>query len=242
MSVHTVETLTLYDDAPYQQVFSARVIAVSKQGIALEHTLFYPSGGGQPGDTGHLILPDGICVDVIGTQRDPLLRSIIWHQVDAQPGLITAGLEVQGHIDWERRYQHMKMHTCLHLLCSIIDAPVTGCSIGHEKGRLDFDLPEMTLDKDVINHSLNEMVRGGLEVKTHSIPASEYTTLLRITRTQAVITPVIQKEVRVIEIPGVDIQPCGGTHVRNTQEIGQIYCEKIEKKSKHNRRVTLRFA
>ena len=100
----------------------------------------------------------------------------------------------------------------------------------------------MTLDKDVINHSLNEMVRGGLEVKTHSIPASEYTTLLRITRTQAVITPVIQKEVRVIEIPGVDIQPCGGTHVRNTQEIGQIYCEKIEKKSKHNRRVTLRFA
>lgn len=241
MSVHVMETLSLYDDAPYQRTFSARVIAVSDQGVALESTLFYPTGGGQPGDTGHLVLPDGISVTVIGTQRDPLLRSIIWHQLDIQPSHITVGLEVQGRIDWERRYQHMKMHTCLHLLCSIIDAPVTGCSIGHEKGRLDFDLPEMTLDKEVISHSLNEMVNGGLEVKAHSIPASEYTELLRITRTQATAPPIILGRVRVIEIPGVDIQPCGGTHVGNTQEIGQVYCEKIEKKSKHNRRVTLRF-
>ena len=148
MSVHTMETLALFDSAPYQNAFSARVIAISEQGIALEHTLFYPTGGGQPGDTGHLTLADGTRVQVTGTVRDPVLRSIIWHQVDHYPEQLAAGVQVDAGLDWERRYQHMKMHTCLHLLCSLIDAPVTGCSISADKGRLDFDLPEMTLDKD----------------------------------------------------------------------------------------------
>ncbi|MCF9008238.1 alanine--tRNA ligase-related protein, partial [Pseudomonas carnis] len=137
MSVHTMETLALFDSAPYQNAFSARVIAVSEQGIALEHTLFYPTGGGQPGDTGHLTLAEGTRVQVTGTVRDPVLRSIIWHQVDHCPEQLAAGVQVDAGLDWERRYQHMKMHTCLHLLCSLIDAPVTGCSISADNGRLE---------------------------------------------------------------------------------------------------------
>ena len=241
MSVHTMETLALFDSAPYQNAFSARVIAVSEQGVALEHTLFYPTGGGQPGDTGYFTLPDGSRVNVTGTIRDPVLRSIIWHQVEHCPESLRAGVQVDAGLDWERRYQHMKMHTCLHLLCSIIDAPVTGCSISADKGRLDFDLPEMTLDKESITRDLNALIEQAHAVKSLSMPASEYSTLLQITRTQAVAPPVVQGAVRVIEIAGIDIQPCGGTHVVNTEEIGRVFCEKIEKKSKHNRRVILRF-
>ncbi|VVO03678.1 alanyl-tRNA editing protein [Pseudomonas fluorescens] len=241
MSVHTMETLALYDNAPYQNAFDARIVAVSDQGLALEHTLFYPTGGGQPGDTGLITLPDGTSLKVTGTVRDPLLRSIIWHQLEAYPPQLRAGLKIDASLDWERRYQHMRMHTCLHLLCSIIDAPVTGCSISHDKGRLDFDLPEMSLEKERITEQLNALVAQALEVKQLSMPASEYATLLQITRTQAVAPPVIQGAVRVIEVDGVDIQPCGGTHVINTEEIGRVFCEKIEKKSKHNRRVILRF-
>ena len=118
---------------------------------------------------------------------------------------------------------------------------MTGCSINADKGRLDFDLPEMTLDKDSITRDLNALIEQAHAVKTLSMPASEYSTLLQITRTQAVAPPVIQGAVRVIEITGIDIQPCGGTHVVNTEEIGRVFCEKIEKKSKHNRRVILRF-
>ncbi|WP_338483413.1 alanyl-tRNA editing protein [Pseudomonas trivialis] len=241
MSVHSMETLALFDSAPYQNTFSAHVMAVGEHGIALEHTLFYPTGGGQPGDTGHFILADGTRVDVIGTVRDPVSRAIIWHQMQQCPEQLVAGVQVNAEIDWDRRYRHMKMHTCLHLLCSIIDAPVTGCSISADKGRLDFDLPEMTLDKDSITRDLNALIEQAHEVKTLSMPASEYATLLQITRTQAVAPPVIQGSVRVIDIAGVDIQPCGGTHVANTDEISRVFCEKIEKKSKHNRRVILRF-
>ncbi|KRP58936.1 alanyl-tRNA editing protein [Pseudomonas trivialis] len=242
MSVHAMETLALFDSAPYQNTFNARVMAVGEHGIALEHTLFYPTGGGQPGDTGHFLLADGTRIDVIGTVRDPVSRAIIWHQVQQCPEQLVAGVQVNAEIDWDRRYRHMKMHTCLHLLCSMIDAPVTGCSISADKGRLDFDLPEMTLDKDTITRDLNALIEQAHEVKTLSMPASEYATLLQITRTQAVAPPVIQGSVRVIDIAGVDIQPCGGTHVANTREVGRVFCEKIEKKSKHNRRVILRFA
>jgi misacylated tRNA(Ala) deacylase len=122
---NNMATVSAYDGAPYQKVFSSQVVALGEHGVALAQTLFYPTGGGQPGDSGQLTLPDGTKVRVSGTVRD---HGVIWHQVEASPGLIQPGMEVQGNIDWARRYQHMKMHTCLHLLCAIMDAPVTGCS------------------------------------------------------------------------------------------------------------------
>jgi alanyl-tRNA synthetase/misacylated tRNA(Ala) deacylase len=133
------------------------------------------------------------------------------------------------------------MHTCLHLLCALIDAPVTGCSIAADKGRLDFDLPESTLDKEQLTAQLNELIGAALEVRVQELPASEYNRLLELCRTR-IPPPANQGMVRVIDIPGVDLQPCGGTHVRNTAEVGAVVCDKIEKKSRHNRRVTLRFA
>ncbi len=237
-----LETLCLFDDAPYLRTFTADVVAVSYLGVALDRTLFYPTGGGQPGDVGNFILADGSYAMVLGTQRDPERRSLIWHQVDCDPYRFAVGQTLQGCIDWDRRYRHMKMHTCLHLLCSIIDAPVTGCSISPDKGRLDFDLPESTLEKDAITHALNELILCDFEVLAKRMPASEYAAILEMARTKSVAPPILGDSVRVIEIPGVDIQPCGGTHVAHTGEIGRVICDKIEKKSKHNRRVVLRFA
>lgn len=236
-----IHTRALYDEEPYQRQFTAHVLAVSELGIVLDQTLFYPTGGGQPGDRGHFLLPDNSVAEVVGTQRDPLLRSIIWHQLKDDVSAISVGMELHGCLDWEHRYQHMRMHTCLHLLCSIVDAPVTGCSIATDKGRLDFDLPESSLDKEHITRKLSELVSAALEVSTHMYPASQYSSVLGITRTQAVAPPVIQGMVRVVDISGVDTQPCGGTHVLNTAEVGKVICDKIEKKSRHNRRVTLRF-
>ena len=241
MSVHTMETLSLFNSAPYQRDFSARVIAVVDQAVVLEHTLFYPTGGGQPGDTGYFSLPDGTRIDVTGTVRDPLLPSIIWHQIQQCPPHLCTGLLLNASLDWQRRYQHMKMHTCLHLLGSIIQAPVTGCSISADKGRLDFDLPQMTLDKDSITRDLNALIEQAIPVTTLSAPAPEYRALVEKAASQADKPPAIQGELRLVEVIGIDTQPCGGTHVQNTREIGRVFCEKIEKKSRTNRRVILRF-
>ncbi|MDX9673752.1 MULTISPECIES: alanyl-tRNA editing protein [unclassified Pseudomonas] len=237
MSVHTMETLSLFNSEPYRRDFGARVIAVVDQAVVLEHTLFYPTGGGQPGDTGYFSLVDGTRIAVTGTVRDPLLPSIIWHQVQECPPQLCTGALLNASLDWQRRYQHMKMHTCLHLLGALIDAPVTGCSISVDKGRLDFDLPEMTLDKDSITRDLNTLIERACPINVMTMQASEYSDLPKKTARP----PVFQDELRVVEISGVDIQPCGGTHVHNTREIGRVYCEKIEKKSRTNRRVILRF-
>lgn len=241
MSVPPLQTRNLFDETPYQHCFTARVMAVSEQGVALDQTLFHPTGGGQPGDQGQFLLPDGTPVLVTDTQRDPLLRSVIWHRLEHGTDALQAGMEIQGCLDWERRHRHMRMHTCLHLLCALIDAPVTGCSIAADKGRLDFDLPESTLDKEQLTRQLNELVVAGLDVTAKELPASEYQRLLQLCRTR-VAPPANHGMVRVIDIAGLDLQPCGGTHVRNTAEVGAVVCDKIEKKSRHNRRVTLRFA
>jgi Ser-tRNA(Ala) deacylase AlaX len=228
-----METLALFNSEPYRRVFSAMVIAVVDNAVVLEHTLFYPTGGGQPGDTGHFTLADGTKIDVTGTVRDPLLPTIIWHQVQQCPPHLCTGALINASLDWERRYQHMKMHTCLHLLGSIIDAPVTGCSISADKGRLDFDLPTMILDKDSITRDLNALIEQASPVNILSMPAEEYTNTAK--------PLAIHGDLRMVEVTGIDLQPCGGTHVLNTREIGRVYCEKIEKKSKSNRRVILRF-
>ncbi|PFG09624.1 alanyl-tRNA synthetase/misacylated tRNA(Ala) deacylase [Marinobacter sp. LV10MA510-1] len=238
----TSQTLQIFDDAPYQTEFTARVVEIRETAIALDKTLFYPTGGGQPGDIGHLLMPDGTPIVVRETFRDSKNKNLIWHEIAAQPEKIEAGLMVTGSINWERRYQHMKMHTCLHLLCAIVHAPVTGCSISPDKGRLDFDLPDTSPDKEVVTTQLNELINASRNVTIRRISADDNDQVQKLTRTQLVAPPVIAGAVRVVEIPGVDVQPCGGTHVRNTAEIGAVVCSKIEKKSRHNRRIIIRFA
>jgi len=242
MLAMVIPTRPLFYEEPYQQQFTAHVLAVSELGVALDQTLFYPTGGGQPGDKGCFLLPEGCEVAVVGAQRDSLIPSIIWHQLAGGSSAISVGMKLQGCLDWKHRYQHMRMHTCLHLLCSIVDAPVTGCSIATDKGRLDFDLPESSFDKEHITHRLNELVGAALPVTTHMYPADKYSNTSEITHTSAVSSPAMLGMVRVVDISGLDTQPCGGTHVLNTSEVGKVICAKIEKKGRHNRRVTLRFA
>ncbi|GAA3945849.1 alanyl-tRNA editing protein [Allohahella marinimesophila] len=241
MPESAIQTRDLFNENPYQHLFNAHVLAFSERGVALDETFFYPTGGGQPGDCGQLLLSDSSTVKVVSTERDPLLRTVIWHQLEGGAE-VRVGMKVQGCLDWERRYQHMRMHTCLHLLSAIVNAPVTGCSISVDKGRLDFDLPDSSLDKQQITSQLNELISAALEVRTHEFSIDDYSDIVKITRTQAVALPATEGMVRVVDIQGIDIQPCGGTHVLNTSEIGVVFCEKIEKKSRHNRRVILRFA
>ncbi len=238
----TNKTLSLFNNSPYETEFTARVMEVGESVIALDKTLFYPTGGGQPGDTGHLLMPDGTSLLVKGTFRTPQNKDLIWHEVGAHAEKIEAGIAIAGSINWERHYGHMKMHTCLHLLCAIVRAPVTGCSISYDKGRLDFDLPEASLDKEVLTAQLNELINASHEVTIHHVPAGDYHRRQGLNQGRSLAYMDATDAIRLVNISGVDVQPCGGTHVRNTSEIGTIVCAKIEKKSRYNRRVTIRFA
>ncbi|HEY0330844.1 MAG TPA: alanyl-tRNA editing protein [Rhodopseudomonas sp.] len=239
MNFHDLRTSDLFDDAPYLREFSANVLAATETALALDRTCFYPQGGGQPGDTGQIFAADRV-LKVTNTYRDRDNPALIWHDCEPGPDGLMQGEPVQGVIDWERRYGHMRMHTCLHLLCSLIDAPVTGCSIAADKGRLDFDLPEMTLDKDEISRRLNELIEVDHPVRR--VRATEnLEQVMRLTRTKSIEAPVRDGKINLVQIADVDLQPCGGTHVASSREIGRVVCAKIEKKSRHNRRVSIRF-
>lgn len=230
-------TTACFNDEPYTRSLEATIVHVQDDRVLLDRTIFYPTGGGQPGDTGRLVLDDNRQFRVMDTLRDGDNPELIWHQLE-QAGAIQPGQKATCEIDWERRYRHMKMHTCLHLLCSLIDAPVTGCSIAESKGRLDFDLPE-SLDKIIVTEQLNHLIRQGLEVKHFYTEPEKMAELSSLVRTESVSPPVLQGVVRLIEVAGTDLQPCGGTHVKNTSEIGPVVCSKIQKKSRTNRRFTL---
>ncbi len=232
-------TAALFDEAAYETTFEATVIDSRQDLVAFDR---YPAGGGQPGDTGFITYADGSRARVVETRRDETDRLLIWHRLDGDvESLPTGKIAINGAVDWGVRYPNMRMHTCLHLLCSLIDAPVTGCSMGQGKGRLDFDLPEMTMSKDEIADSLNAMIARQINVETRLMPPDQYDVALELVRNRYALPPRSAQFVKMIEVRGVDIQPCGGTHVRNTLEIGKIVCEKIDKKGRQNRRIVLRL-
>jgi Ser-tRNA(Ala) deacylase AlaX len=133
----------------------------------------------------------------------------------------------------------MQMHTCLHVLSSVVEAPITGCSISTDRGRLDFDIPESTLDKEQISSKLNDLISGASAVKTHEVGEDEFADYQKYVKTVNIAPPRDNETIRIIEIDGIDLQPCGGTHVKNTNEIPPVFCDKIVKKGKANRRVSL---
>lgn len=236
-----MNTHLIFDHSAYEQSTDASVIAVSDNAIALDQTCFYPVGGGQPGDTGSMVLGQQQLV-VSNTYRDKQNLELVWHELDGASNLPSVGDQLASKIDWDRRFLHMRMHTCLHLLCSLIDAPVTGCGISTDKGRLDFDLPEMTLDKNELSDQLNELIIANHEVEKLHITDNIEQEIERLTRSKHVKPPIIGGAVSLVKIADIDLQPCGGTHVAGTAEIGEVVCSKIQKKSKHNRRITLQFA
>jgi misacylated tRNA(Ala) deacylase len=232
-------TLAFRDDA-YLRSCSATVTAVDERGIRLDTTVFYPMGGGQPGDIGVLRRASGdiTIVDAIkGATPDEVI-----HVPAPGSALPAPGETVTAEIDWARRHRLMRMHTCLHLLCAVVPGAVTGGQISDGKGRLDFDVPGATLDKDEINGKLNALIAADHEVMPRWISDEELASRPELVRTMSVKPPTGHGRVRLLDIAGVDLQPCGGTHVRRTGEIGPVVIGKIENKGKQNRRININFA
>ena len=234
-------TELLFRDDAYQTSCEAQVVAAGPEGIELDRTVFYPEGGGQPGDLGKLRLADGSEIEIVDARKGAGPETVL--HIPAEGSALPApGTAVTAEIDWERRHRLMRMHTCMHLLCSVVEGDVTGGQVGDGKGRLDFNLPDTNLDKEAIAAALNRLVEEDHAVGPRWISDEELEQRPELVRTMSVKPPSGAGQVRLLEIEGVDLQPCGGTHVRRTGEIGPVEVGKIENKGRQNRRINLRFA
>ena len=236
------ETDLLFLEDSYLSLCDAKVLGVNERGgIILDRTNFYATGGGQAGDVGKLERADGGAIEIGATVYGQSKSEVVHVPVD--PALAPrAGEMVTCHIDWERRYKHMRMHTALHLLCASLAYPVTGGQIGADESRLDFDIPDAGLDKEELTARLNELIAGDHAISREWISDSDLDANPELVRTMSVSPPRGAGRVRLIRIGDVDLQPCGGTHVKSTAEIGPVIVSKIEKKGKQNRRIRIRFA
>lgn len=234
-------THPLFRDDAYLTQTSAVVKGVNERGgIILDQTVFYPTGGGQPGDKGTLTLADGTVIEIATTVKGDSPDEIVHVPVEGSP-LPDVGAEVTAEIDWAFRHRLMRMHSCLHLLSAVLPYPVTGGQVSDGKGRLDFDLPEATLDKEEITTELNRIINENHALSSDWISEEELDAKPDLVKTMSVQPPRGAGRIRLIKVDGVDLQPCGGTHVRNTSEIGAVRVRKIEKKGRQNRRVSLEF-
>ena len=232
-------TELLFRDDAYLESCEATVTAANANTVELDRTVFYPTGGGQPGDVGRLVLADGGALVVADAVKG---GSGVVHVLAPGAATPAVGAKLTAEIDWKRRHRLMRMHTCLHLLSAALPYPVTGGSVGDGKGRLDFDIPEATLDKDAISAKLNALIAADHVVAATWITDDELAAKPELVKTMSVKPPTGAGKVRLIEVAGLDLQPCGGTHVRRTGEIGKVAVTKIEKKGKLNRRVVVEFA
>ena len=230
----------LFREDPYLKRCEASVTAAGPEGLRLDRTVFYPMGGGQPGDSGFLVLEDGTRLRVVDAVKGDTHEDVVHVLEDGTPAP-APGTKLEAEVDWERRYRHMRMHTCLHLLCSVVTGDVTGGQIGAAKGRLDFNLPDTQLDKEAITAALNRLIEADHPVTPRWISEDELTAQPDLVRTMSVKPPMGSGRVRLLDIPGVDLQPCGGTHVRQTGEIGRVRVGKIENKGRQNRRINILF-
>ena len=232
-------TEPLFRDDAYARECAARVVRATEAGVVLDRTVFYATGGGQPGDSGRLVWEGGevpVATAVKGEGAE------IVHVATDGAALPPAGTEVVARLDWERRYRHMRVHTGLHLLSVVVPLPVTGGQIAADKGRLDFDMAEPPEDREALEAALNALVAADHAVTTEWITDEELLARPEMVKTMAVKPPIGQGRVRLVRIgaePAVDLQPCGGTHVRRTAEIGRLSLGKIEKKGRQNRRVSI---
>lgn len=231
-------TAELFRDDAYLQTTTASVVALDGEtGVILDRTVFYPLGGGQPGDTGTLARAGGEDLSVIDTRKSD---NGIVHVLAQPPEGLAIGDAIEARIDWERRYAHMRMHTGLHLLGAILKFPVTGGSISATRSRLDFDMQD-TVDKPEVEQRLNALIEADHAVHTRWITDAELDAQPELVRTMSVSPPRGAGRVRLLDIEGVDLQPCGGTHVRRTAEIGPLRLGKVQKKGARNRRVHIHF-
>ena len=230
----------LFRTDAYLKSCTAVVVSAVDGGIQLNRTVFYPSGGGQPGDSGILRTQMGSELEIIDTLKDEEgnIIHVLAEDVKTFPD---AGDEVTVELNWERRHKHMRMHTCMHILCSLVAGDVTGGQVGVDKSRLDFNIPESP-DKEKLEKEINRVIAENHSVSHSWISDEELDASPELVRTMSVSPPRGSGRIRIINIDGVDLQPCGGTHVKNTSEIGAIRIGKIENKGKQNRRINIHFA
>lgn len=234
-------TRTLFRDDAYLQEAPGQVTGhTAEGGIVLDASLFYPTGGGQPGDSGRIEWSGGvvpIATTIKGDGADIVLVP------GAAENLPPIGAEVLQVLDWERRHRHMRVHTALHLLSVAIPLPVTGGSVGSEKGRLDFKMPDGAPDRELLNEALNDLIERDLVITESWITDADLRANPGLVKTMSVMPPMGQGRIRLIAIGSgqdqIDLQPCGGTHVARTSEIGRVRIGKIENKGKQNRRVNV---
>jgi misacylated tRNA(Ala) deacylase len=239
-----MSTDCLFREDCYLQDCSATVVALTATGgIVLDRTVFYAASGGQPADRGTLTTATGDTIVIGGADYIDANKTEIAHLPAAGTGLqLKVGESVRAAIDWDLRYARMRMHTALHLLSAVLPYPVTGGAVGDRDGRLDFDIPEAGLDKEDITAKLATMIAADAEVRSRWITDAELAAEPGLVKTMSVKPPMGTGRVRLVEIVGYDLQPCGGTHVRRTSEIGDVRVTQIEKKGRQNRRVRIAFA
>jgi misacylated tRNA(Ala) deacylase len=237
-------THELFHDDAYLRTAEALVVWCDARGVCLDRSAFYPRGGGQAGDAGELARGDGSIIAIADTVKGDVPGEIVHVPVAGQEAALATlkpGEAVSARIDWERRHRHMRFHTATHLLCAIVPFQTNGCSITSGYARLDFDMVE-PLDRGHLERELARLVAEAHDVRTVWITEEELDAKPELVRTMSVKPPRGRGRVRLLEIDGVDLQPCGGTHVANTREIGALRVAKIEKKSARTRRVVLEFA
>ena len=229
-------TIELFRNNSYLKEHDTTISEIVSDGLVLNETIFYPEGGGQPGDEGSITI-NNQTIDIIGTRYTD---NKLVHMIENIDGF-KKNEEVKLNLNWTKRYSYMKVHTCLHLLCSIIPFPVTGGSIGDGRGRLDFDL-ETKPDKEEVLNKINELINKDYLIHMSSITDKELDDNPDLVRTMAVKPPRGSGQIRMIRIgDDIDFQPCGGTHVSKTSEINHVKSVKIENKGKMNKRIILKF-
>jgi misacylated tRNA(Ala) deacylase len=237
-----MSTEFLFRDDAYLKSAEARVVAVDERGIELDRTIFYPLGGGQMGDTGVLIRGSGERIAIAATRKGDDSPGSVLHV--SAPGMAQPlpGETLHLEIDWPRRYALMRLHTALHVMSCVVVAPVTGGNIAPEKARLDFDIDMSLLDAAHIEQETNALIARGVDTETVWITDEELDARPELVKTMSVQPPRGAGRVRLLRIPGIDLQPCGGTHVRNIAEIGAIRVLRIRSEGKRNRRVEIALA
>ncbi len=233
-------TDTLFQTDSYLRHCSATVTQIDERGVQLDQTIFYATAGGQPGDTGTITNSDGVRLNVSTTVKDRDSAEHI-HIVDDDTSGIAVGAVVELDIDWQQRYRYMRMHSCMHLLCALIDAPVTGGSIQDGRARLDFDLSE-PVDKVKLTQALNALIGADHTMSVQWITNEDLDAQPDLVRTLSAKPPRTSGKIRLVNFEGIDLQPCGGTHVASTAEIGEVVVAKVEKKGRQNRRIIVKFA
>ena len=226
----------LFEKNAYLKEFKTKIININKenQTIELEDTAFYAKGGGQPGDIG-IIEIEGEKLEVTDTiKNEGAIFNVVKEIKNAEKEKI-----ITGKINWGKRYKHMRMHSALHLMCSIIPMDVTGGQIGFEKRRLDFNDPEKKINKEEIEEKINSLVKENHAISFEYLDSKILEEKPEIVRTMSVKPPKINGKIRLVRIGNIDYQPCGGTHVNSTIEIGEIKIPKVENKGRMNRRVNI---